>query len=105
VCLCAINSGVQKRKVDNENRTFYSSWTYEFCFVLPARANSKPMCLVCHDTVAVVKSSNLKRHYESKHKGFETNNPKNSNNRNRKIDDMVASFNRSTNVLTTSIQN
>lgn len=25
------------------------------------------MCLICHETIAVIKKYNLKRHYETKH--------------------------------------
>ena len=29
-----------------------------------------PMCLICQETIAVMKISNLKRHYETKHSHF-----------------------------------
>ncbi|KAL7833018.1 hypothetical protein SRHO_G00300360 [Serrasalmus rhombeus] len=52
----------KKRKVDSENRQFSSVWTDEFCFILPDRANAKPTCLLCSQTVAVCKVANIKRH-------------------------------------------
>src|SRR4029434_7966465 len=33
------------------------------------------MCLICNETVALVKSGNVKRHYETKHAHFETKIP------------------------------
>ena len=50
------------------------------------------MCLICNETVALVKSGNVKRHYESKHNHFEQNYPQNSEVRTRKISQMQASY-------------
>ena len=41
-------------------------WTDKYAFVLPV-GSTKPMCLICNETVALVKSGNVKRHYETKH--------------------------------------
>ena len=57
----------KQRKVDAENRQFNQEWTDKWLFVLPV-GGMKPMCLICNATVAVVKSSSLKRHYETTHK-------------------------------------
>ena len=43
------------------------------------------MCLICKETVALVKSCNVKRHYETKHAHFEQKYPQNSEVRGRKI--------------------
>uniref|UniRef100_G3NA36 HAT C-terminal dimerisation domain-containing protein n=1 Tax=Gasterosteus aculeatus TaxID=69293 RepID=G3NA36_GASAC len=39
-----------------------------------------PVCLICSQTVALIKSGNVKRHYETKHKGFEQTYPLKSEN-------------------------
>ncbi|XP_076351642.1 intraflagellar transport 43 isoform X3 [Tachypleus tridentatus] len=57
----------RKRKVDNENRQFHDDWTAQYCFV---QQQKNVICLLCHSTVAVSKVSNIKCHYESKHKDF-----------------------------------
>src|SRR4029434_1736068 len=41
--------------------------------------------LICNETVALVKSGNVKRHYETKHAHFEQKYPQNSEVRGRKI--------------------
>lgn len=81
----------KKRKVDSENREFKTEWTDKYAFVLPA-GSTKPMCLICNETVALVKSGNVKRHYETKHGHFEQNYPQNSEVRTRKISQMQASY-------------
>ncbi|KAK0131389.1 Zinc finger MYM-type protein 6 [Merluccius polli] len=45
----------KKRKVDSENREFKKEWTDKYAFVLPA-GSTKPMCLICNETVALVKN-------------------------------------------------
>ena len=57
----------KQRKVDAENRQFNKEWPDKWLFVLPV-GGMKPMCLTCNATVAVVKSSSVKRHYETTHK-------------------------------------
>lgn len=49
----------KKRKVDFENHEFKSEWTEKYAFVLPA-GSRKPMCLICTETVAIIKSGNVK---------------------------------------------
>ena len=67
----------KKRKVDSKNREFKTKWTDKYAFVLPV-GSTKPMCLICNETVALVKSGNVKRHYETKHAHFEQKYPQNS---------------------------
>ena len=67
----------KKLKVGSENRKFKTEWTDKYAFVLPV-GSTKPMCLICKETVALVKSGNVKRHYETKHAHFEQNDPQNS---------------------------
>ena len=52
------------RKVDSKNREFKKEWTAKYAFVLRV-GSTKPMCLICNETVALVKSGNVKRHYET----------------------------------------
>src|SRR4029434_63111 len=74
----------KKRKVDSKNRKFKTEWTDNYAFVLPVWS-TKPMCLICNETVALVKSGNVKRHYETKHAHFEQKYRQNSEVRERKI--------------------
>lgn len=53
-----------KRKVDDDNRQFHEHWEEKyFCVNL----RSTISCLLCHDTIAVCKEYNIKRHYDTKH--------------------------------------
>lgn len=54
----------KKRKIDDENRKFKEEWSLKYFFI---ECNEKPTCLICRDSVAVLKDSNLKRHYETRH--------------------------------------
>src|SRR4029434_5881007 len=74
----------KKRKIDSENRDFKTGWTDKYAFVLPV-GSTKPICLICNETVALVKSGNMKRHYETKHAHFEQKYQQNSEVRGRKI--------------------
>lgn len=57
-------SGGKKRKVDTEGRQFQEKWTEEFFFILH---NGKPICLLCNESISVMKEFNRKRHYSTKH--------------------------------------
>lgn len=54
----------KKRKVLDENRKFNDHWEKDYFFTMQ---NSKLMCLICRQTVAVFKEHNVKRHHETKH--------------------------------------
>ena len=60
----------KRRKVDGENRLFRNSWTHEYFYFLPPRTDARPVCLLCHETVAVIKVANVKRHFETKQKDY-----------------------------------
>jgi hypothetical protein len=49
----------KKRKIGDECRVFNEEWT-----------GNKAVCLLCHETVAVFKEYNLKRHHETKQSEF-----------------------------------
>ena len=66
-----------KRKVDSENRQFNDEWTEKYAFILPL-SSTKPMCLICQKTVALVKSQNVKRHYVTEHSSFKRDFPPNT---------------------------
>lgn len=54
----------RKRKVDTECRLFKDEWTQKYFFIL---FKEKPLCLICNETVAVVKEFNIQRHFKTKH--------------------------------------
>ncbi|XP_072124401.1 E3 SUMO-protein ligase NSE2 isoform X1 [Mobula birostris] len=54
----------KKRKVDIEGRIFNDNWKDHFFF---CEVNSKPVCLICSQQVAVAKEYNIKRHYVTPH--------------------------------------
>ncbi|VEN48298.1 unnamed protein product [Callosobruchus maculatus] len=56
--------GPKKRKVTEELRSFQERWTINYFFV---EFKAKPICLVCSESVSVLKEYNIKRHYETKH--------------------------------------
>jgi len=58
--------GHKKRKVDNECRLFNEEWGIKYFFV-QSQSKGKVICLICKDTVAVLKEYNIRRHYETKH--------------------------------------
>src|SRR4029434_6909579 len=72
----------KRRNVDSKSREFKKEWTDKYSFVLPV-GSTKPMCLICNETVALVKSGNMKRHHESNHAYSERNDPQNSEVRSR----------------------
>ena len=41
-------------------RNFNEKWTYEYFFI--ENADSRPLCLICEQTVSVNKEYNIKRH-------------------------------------------
>ncbi|XP_060845753.1 general transcription factor II-I repeat domain-containing protein 2A-like [Rhopalosiphum padi] len=87
----------KKRKVEAENRQFLAEWTD--CFTLPNRVGALPVCLICQQTVAIIKSSNLKRHYETKHKSFSEKYQVGSNLRKSKIESLYLSYSTSTQII------
>ncbi|XP_047493495.1 protein FAM200B-like [Penaeus chinensis] len=92
----------KRRKVDDENRSFKEEWIQQYAFTLPT-TSSKPICLICSETVALVKSSNLKRHYETKHSGFEKMYQQGTEERKNKINKLKSQYERSTIVLASTM--
>ena len=46
-------------------QNFNEKWTSEYFFI--KNEDSRPLCLICEQTVSVNKEYNIKRHYDSKH--------------------------------------
>ena len=90
----------KKRKVDSENRAFKTEWTDTYMLILHS-ASTKPACLICSETVALIKSGNVKHHYETKHNAFEQSYPLKSELRSQKISSLRAQYDQST-ILTHS---
>lgn len=55
----------KKRKIDLECRIFNQQWTYDYFMI---ENNNKALCLICNETVAVLKEFNVRRHFDTKHK-------------------------------------
>ena len=73
----------KKRKVDSENRAFNPEWTH-FCSYFPLEALNLCVSYV-QKLWHFIKSANVKRHYETKHKAFEQTYPLKSEVRSQKI--------------------
>ena len=56
-----------KRKIEDESRAFKEQWTERYFFT---DVGVQAVCLICHETVAVFKEYNLKRHFQTKHANF-----------------------------------
>ena len=55
----------KKEESKEEMQKFNDKWTSEYFFM--ENADSRPLCLICNQTVNVNKEYNIKRHYDSKH--------------------------------------
>ncbi|XP_045678765.1 general transcription factor II-I repeat domain-containing protein 2-like isoform X1 [Phyllostomus hastatus] len=53
-----------KRKIDAEGRQFNDRWESEYMFVFQGE---NPVCLLCYETISVIKEYNVRRHFETKH--------------------------------------
>ena len=54
----------RKRKIDDECRQFQEEWSLKYFFI---KSGDKALCVICNETVAVMKEYNLRRHHQSKH--------------------------------------
>ncbi|KAK3736838.1 hypothetical protein RRG08_000588 [Elysia crispata] len=61
-------SVAKKRKVDSEGRRFQERWKLEYFFT---EIRNSCVCLICHETVAVFKEFNIRRHYQTKHSNYD----------------------------------
>ena len=90
------------RKVYPENRHFKDEWTDQYLFILPQGSTKPLLRLLCVETVALIKSGNSKRHYESIHRSFEEKHPQKSEVRAWIISELRAQYARSMRVFTHS---
>ena len=60
----------KRRKVDKECRKFNEEWKKKYFFI---ERKGKALCLICRETVAVLKDFNINRHYETKHNAYGVN--------------------------------
>ena len=54
----------KKRKVDSECRAFNKDWMPKYFFT---EVDKKAACLLCTESVAVLREYNISRHYATKH--------------------------------------
>lgn len=54
-----------KRKLDADNRGFQTRWEAEYMFT---EVKGKPVCLLCGESLAIMKECNLRRHHETSKK-------------------------------------
>ncbi|XP_062853955.1 general transcription factor II-I repeat domain-containing protein 2-like [Trichomycterus rosablanca] len=59
----------KRRKVDDECRVFQEKRTTDFFFV---EVKGKPVCLICGESLAVLKKNNIERHHTTKHAKYST---------------------------------
>lgn len=57
----------KKRKIASECRKFQTRWENEYFFM---EVKGKCVCLICNESVAVMKEYNVRRHYETKHQTY-----------------------------------
>ncbi|XP_016407553.1 general transcription factor II-I repeat domain-containing protein 2-like [Sinocyclocheilus rhinocerous] len=57
----------RNRKIESECRRFQTRWGNEYFFT---EVSGKCVCLICQESVGVMKEYNVKRHYETKHQSF-----------------------------------
>ena len=57
----------KKCKIASECRKVQTWWENEYFFMEVKR---KCVCLICHESVAVMKDYNVRRHYETKHQTY-----------------------------------
>lgn len=87
-----LNMNIKRRKVKTENRQFLSEWTDLYCFILPSWPGALSVCLICHQTVAVMKVFDVKRHYETSHESFAEKSPTVSHLRRLKIENVHTTY-------------
>lgn len=57
----------KKKRIVHENRRYSEEWEEKYFFTIQ---NTKLICLICRETIAVFKKYNIKRHYEIKHNDY-----------------------------------
>ena len=85
----------KQRKIGNESRVFNQEWMLKYLF---CNTDKKAVCLLCHETIAVFKEYNLKRHYKSKHEDF--GGKLSEDERKKKVADCVTKLNKQQTLFT-----
>ena len=83
----------KRRKVYDEGQTFKSAWTEKYFFV---EHYSKPVCLICQTSIAVMKKFIVKCHYETCHSKYKEYVREN---RKLKIKNLKSGFEQQTNLF------
>ena len=74
-----------------ENRAFKPEWTHLYLFIMTPDER-KPICLICNETLLIVKEYNFRRHFETRHPSFNNLYPIKSSSRQSKIDSATNSL-------------
>ena len=74
-----------KQKVNAENRGFQARWEAEYMFT---EVKGKPVCLLCGESVAVMKEYNLRRHRETSKKHTEKDKNMDTEQRLKKVEEL-----------------
>lgn len=82
----------KRRKTHLENCQFQSEWMDKYLFVLPAVTSNKQVFLLCSECIYVMKEYNVKRHCKSIHGSFSASFPEGLEERRRKLQRLLASF-------------
>ena len=91
-------ASTKRRKFDNENCALKEEGVGKYVFILPT-SSLNPYCLICCHNVALVKSSDLKRHYETKHSVFEKKYKQETEEKKKRISLLKSQYEKSTMVL------
>ena len=57
----------KRREVDKECRKFNEEWTKKYVFI---EWKGKAPCLICRETVSILKDFNINRHCETKYNAY-----------------------------------
>ncbi|CAB4057388.1 unnamed protein product [Lepeophtheirus salmonis] len=89
-------SADKKLKIEDESRVFDKEWTVKYYFF--SNVGNKVVCLLCHESVIVLKEYNLKSHNQTMHANFVQNFT--SEERKRKSQELVNKLNQQKSVFT-----
>lgn len=79
------------RRIQQENRQFNTEWEHEYFFISPYH-NAKPHCVICLESLSVMKRNNVRRHFEAKHLQFNDKYPLGTLKRQMKLQQLKSLF-------------
>ena len=85
----------QKRTIEHKHRVFNEEWNTQYFF---ANINNKAICLICQESVSVLKEYNIKRHFTTKHFEYGANLTPEA--RKKTADGLIQNLSRQQNVFT-----